>query len=68
MLITHYGGVYLDISSIMYEDMSWIKFENLRKNHEVQNKYGDEPDVLFFTNYYYGSKETYFHGKLNQSY
>lgn len=68
MLVSYYGGVYLDMSSIMYEDFAWLKFENLRNNPDVINQHGEEPDVLLFTNYFYGSKENYFDNSLNQTF
>lgn len=56
LLLSFYGGVYIDFSSILIEDFSWLEFDNLRKNPSVLNKFGDEPEVVLFTNANYDSK------------
>ena len=49
LLLSYYGGVYFDMSTILIEDFSWLLFENLRNNPDVLNKHGEEPEVVVFT-------------------
>lgn len=55
LVLSYYGGVYIDWATILLNDMSWLQFEALKANPDVENKYGDQPDVLLFTYPYYGS-------------
>lgn len=59
LLMSHYGGVYFDMTTLIVEDFSWLKFENLKKNIDVRNKYGDSPEVLMFTTPEYGVNSIY---------
>lgn len=56
LLLSYYGGVWTDQSTLFVEDLSWLDFENLRNNPDVVNRYGEEPEVLFFSNAGHGTK------------
>ena len=41
MLLSYYGGVWTDQSTMFLEDLSWLEFESMRNNEDVLNKYGE---------------------------
>lgn len=61
LLLSYYGGVWIDQSTIFTQDLSWLLTSNLKQNPDVVNKYGDSLDVLMFTFPEYGSKKIYYH-------
>ena len=66
--MSHYGGVYFDFTTLIVEDFSWLKFDSLKKNIDVENKYGDSPAVLLFTFPDYSTNSIYEDPQTNQKY
>ena len=44
LLMRKYGGMWIDATSYMPRDLSWIK--NIKNQRLVHNKIDEEPDVL----------------------
>jgi hypothetical protein len=55
ILLIKYGGVYMDSSCFLLQDLGWI--DRIRDNTDIVNRHGDYPNVLLFHNTYQSSFE-----------
>ena len=58
LLIKH-GGIYIDLSTFLLEDLSWIVNIARRPSHHIYNRYGQLPKVLMSFYPYSGSPGTW---------
>jgi mannosyltransferase OCH1-like enzyme len=55
LLIKH-GGVYMDASFILLQDLEWLINIAAYPSQFIFNRYGDLPSVFIFYNPHYGSQ------------
>jgi len=46
LILKRYGGVWIDLTTILLENLNWL--DNLSKNKDVINKFGEKPDIFMF--------------------
>jgi hypothetical protein len=53
-LLIRHGGVYMDASFMLLQDLSWLVDIAAYPSQYVFNRYGDLPSVFMFFNPHYG--------------
>lgn len=63
-MIKHYGGVYIDFTTLLTQSLDWVL--ELPKLKMVENKWGEYPDVFLSYNSKGGQYDNYFDKRTNQ--
>ena len=56
-LIKHFGGVYVDFTTILTEPLDWLL--NIENEPLITNKYGKNPDLILLYSYH-SEKDTHY--------
>lgn len=54
-IIARHGGVYLDSSYILLENLDWLKYIARYPSNMIFNRFGKQPKVFLFFHPHYGS-------------
>lgn len=58
-LVARHGGIYMDLSYILLENLDWLVNIAQYPSNLVFNRYGNQPKVLLFFHPHYGSPFNY---------